>query len=92
MSGGQRFPAHRLILSISSPIFEVMLNPPAGETKVTLPIEVKLGDVEAATFRSLLQCIYSDYTGILPSFLSFPPSLTHCRLCLQTFTPATSAS
>jgi hypothetical protein len=42
-------------------VFEVMLYPPAGESKAEkLPLEVKVPAVTVDVFSQLLKCIYSD--------------------------------
>jgi len=59
----KRFPAHKLILSASSPLFEAMLyrDPAFGETpEDSEAIEVKLTKCDPIAFDALLQCVYTD--------------------------------
>jgi len=51
------FPAHRIILAARSPVFAAMLYGSFSESRDT---EIPLPDVNAKTFHSLLQAIYSD--------------------------------
>lgn len=53
-----RFPAHKLILSISSPVFQTMFESSLSEAK--LHPEVRITDVEPVAFENLLRYIYTD--------------------------------
>jgi len=67
--GEKKFPAHRLILAASSPLFEEMLYRRGSDGKFDssiekVPIEVKINGTDADSFGSLLQCIYSDQVEV----------------------------
>jgi len=64
----KRFPAHRLVLAASSPLFEAMLYPPTfldtDPPKVELPLEVVIQDTDPESFSLLLQTIYTDEVDV----------------------------
>lgn len=53
-----RFPAHKLILSISSPVFQTMFDSSLAEGKKHP--EVRVTDVQPLAFENLLRYIYTD--------------------------------
>uniref|UniRef100_T1JC60 BTB domain-containing protein n=1 Tax=Strigamia maritima TaxID=126957 RepID=T1JC60_STRMM len=53
-----RFPAHKLILSISSPVFEVMFT--SGLLEANKHPEIPVTDVDPTAFENLLRYIYTD--------------------------------
>jgi hypothetical protein len=63
-----RMPAHRILLAMSSPVFEWMLFPPAAfpdkKLDEKLPIEIAIPDEDPAVFKAMLQCIYTDQLPI----------------------------
>jgi len=62
------FPAHKLILCASSPLFESMLFPSFSDQKDLFssgkPVEIEIDGVDPVHFYSLLECIYSDKTSV----------------------------
>jgi hypothetical protein len=50
------------VLAASSPVFDVMLYPNAGEVKGDAkgPLEIKVPTITVDTFSQLLRCIYTD--------------------------------
>ena len=50
----KRFPAHRLILAISSPVFDTMFNSVLGQCK-----EIDIPDIEPAAFKVILKSVFN---------------------------------
>jgi len=69
------FPAHRVVLAASSPLFEAMLYPPsfvenAPEIKLPLTITITDPNITPSSFESLLRVIYTDETKVNASNIS----------------------
>uniref|UniRef100_A0A1B6DC74 BTB domain-containing protein n=1 Tax=Clastoptera arizonana TaxID=38151 RepID=A0A1B6DC74_9HEMI len=63
------FPAHKLILSMASPVFEAMFYGPMGENNaITVP------DIQTEAFECMLQYIYTDKVNLSSTDLA-------CELC-----------
>jgi hypothetical protein len=62
------FPAHKVVLAASSPLFEAMLYPvvfPDGKKQeIKEPCEIEIKDTSAEAFAGLLKCVYTDETEV----------------------------
>lgn len=62
----QRIPAHKLVLSVGSAVFDAMFN---GPMAVSNAADIELPDVEPAAFISMLRFLYTDEVRLGPDIV-----------------------
>ena len=60
----KRIPAHRILLSARSEVFEKMLNGPMKESNVSMDIEVP--DMDSSAFLTMLRFVYTGKSDLTP--------------------------
>lgn len=77
---GKDFKAHKLILGISSPVFEAMFYGPLSSNE-----EIAITDIEPDVFQLLLNYIYTDKVEIPSIEQAFELLYASGNICLNTY-------
>ena len=80
--GGKEFQAHKLILSIHSPVFAAMFA--HNDVKEAQEGKVVITDIEPDVFQELLNCIYSEQT-VIKDYCVAELFVAADKVCLKTF-------